>query len=108
MIKVKGNFYHLNLDTINKELKKDKSESVEVGNTETLTYNSDGILIQKEVVKSTKTSTKYDSINLMIDIVLNSEYEYGLDMNKNIIDIAPTNFSLAFNTLLKLGIIEKI
>lgn len=109
MIKINDDFYYLDLKNLNKEYKGYEDDGFVVSDTETITYDEGGDITHREVNKVNKTTSNYDTINLMLDIVLNSDYEYGLDdNNRNLIDKAPFNFTIAFNTLIKLKIIVKL
>lgn len=116
MIKIDGDYYYIDLVSMDKGFEGD--ESLKAGiieDTETTTEtNGIGEVISTTTVvrKAHKPKEvdgfKYQTISLMLEIVLNDNIEYSDTTMKLSLDRASSSFAFAFNTLLKLQIIKKI
>lgn len=119
MIKIDKEYYYLDLDAMSDELEKDDSlKAGTMTNTETTVVKAgkagkDEILsttiVTNEIPKPKEVDGfKYELLREMIAIVLNTEMEFDNSKMVSSFNEAPTNFIIAFNTLLKLDILKKI
>lgn len=116
MIKIDKEYYYLDLDAMSDELEKDDSlKAGTMTNTETtVVYGGNNEIESKTIVTNEIPKPKevdgfkYELLREMIAIVLNVEMEFDNSKMVSSFNEAPTNFIIAFNTLLKLDILKKI
>lgn len=116
MIKIDKEYYYLDLDVMSDELEKDDSlKAGKITNTETtIVKNAEDEIISTTIIITDAhkpkevDGLKFELLREMIAIVLNTELEYNTSKMVNSFVGAPSNFIIAFNTLLSLKILKKI
>lgn len=112
-----GITYYVDLSALDEVLTIDGNISPKtvVDTVETITYDKKGEVASTEVSKTTTTKNKeiniatYETLRMFLEIVLtyNDESDDTLGADRALLN-APLSFKIAFNTLLKHGIIKEI
>lgn len=118
MIEFGGKIYYIDFEAIDKLIAGDKSLKPQMMTDveETLIYNDKDTLTGKQVTKTKYhkskeiDGSKYDILRAMLEVILKGEEEIGADDALGIDRLlakATLSFKLAFNTLLKYGILKE-
>lgn len=114
MIDVGGITYYIDFEALDKLIATDKSlEAQDVTEVKTREYfDSDGKLVSSDKVTRTYPKSKeidgarYDCMGLMLQIIMNTDVEIDdtLGIERGL-DKMPLNWKVAFNTLVKYGVL---
>lgn len=117
MIDVGGITYYVDFEALDKLIVTDKSlEAQDVTETEIKEYfDAEGKLVSSDKITKTYPKSKeidgarYDCMGLMLQIIMNSEVEIDdtLGIERGFAAM-PLNWKVAFNTLLKYGVLVAI
>lgn len=117
MIKIDDTYYYVDLEAISEVLEKDESLGAGYVEGEELVefYDEEGKLTSTQRHSSRQfkpkeiDGNKAGMINAMVEVLLNEPLEFSQsNMKMTPLNQAPSNFILAFNSLLKLNILKKI
>jgi hypothetical protein len=116
MIKIDGEYYYMDLDALSECLESDDNLAEgTIKETETTTWYDEQNEMQSKEVKvidrhkpKEVDGFKFQFLTQMIDLILHTDLEFDESTMKASFSKAPTNYLVAFNTLLKLKILKKL